>query len=255
MERKKILIVEDQEDIRDIIRFYLESEGYDVIQTDRGEDVIRMMESEKPDLITLDVMLPGIDGFELLRIIKCDPRPEISEIPVIIVSVLARDTNKYQHGFADFISKPFEKYELIDAVKRVLAEVEKDKELSKRILVVDDEEDIVNIITFYLKNLGYESITASNGEEAIAKAKQEKPDLIILDVQMPKLNGFEVIKILKQDENLWSIPIIILTGTHISEEDRKHGLKLGASKYITKPFDSMALVNDIKELLCGEQKS
>jgi len=255
MERKKILIVEDQADIRDIIRFYLEEEDYVVIETDRGEDVVKIMETEKPDLVTLDIMLPGVDGFELLRIIKCDPRPEISGVPIIMLSVLAKDANKYQHGFAEFISKPFEKYELIDAVQRILTAVEKEKQLSKKILVADDDSDIVEIITFYLKNMGYESIKAFNGQEAITKAKEEKPDLIILDIKMPKLNGFEVIKILKKDKDVWSIPIIVLTGTYISEEDRKHGLTLGASKFITKPFDSMALINDIKEVLCEEQKS
>lgn len=255
MSRKKILIVEDHVDIRDIIRFYLEAEGYNVIETSRGEDVVRIIEKEKPDLVTLDIMLPGINGFELLRIIKCDPRPEISKIPVIVLSVLAKDKNKYQHGFAEFISKPFEKYELIDSVKRVLASIEKEKQLSRKILVVDDEPDIVEIIAFYLKNMGYESIKAFDGKEAIEKAKNEKPDLIILDIQMPKVSGFEVIKILKKDNEASCIPIIVLTGTHISEEDKKHGLRLGASKYLTKPFDSMTLIKDIKELLCEEQKS
>ena len=255
MSGKKILVVEDQTDIRDIIRFYLEQEGYQVIETDKGEDVIKIIEEQKPDLITLDIMLPGIDGFELLRIIKCDPRPEISKVPIIILSVCAQDKNKYQHGFADFISKPFEKYELTNAVEKILAELEKEKTLSKKILVADDEADIVEIITFYLKNMGYESIKAFDGQETITKAKEQKPDLIILDIGMPKLNGFEVIKSLKEDKKVSSIPIIVLTGTYFSEADRKHGLKIGAAKYITKPFDSIVLINDIKELLCEEQKS
>ena len=249
MNRKKILVIEDQADIRDIIRFYLEGEGYEVIETDKGDDVIRIIEKEKPDLITLDIMLPGIDGFELLRIIKCDPRPEVSKVPIIMLSVLAKDDNKYQHGFADFISKPFEKHQLITSVKQILAGTEKEIKAPSKILVVDDDPDIVEVITFYLDNIGYKTTEAFNGQEAINKANDEKPDLIILDVEMPRLNGFEVIKILKGDEKTASIPIIVLTGVRLSEEDRQSGLKLGASKFMTKPFNSITLINDIKELL------
>lgn len=120
--------------------------------------------------------------------------------------------------------------------------------MPKRILLVDDEPAIVRVIESRLKANGYEVITADDGQEALNKARAEKPDLIILDVMLPKMDGFRVAQLLKLDDQYKHIPIIILTA-RVHEEDQKIGFATGAEAYLTKPFRSEVIVSKIEELL------
>lgn len=243
--KKKILVVDDEKDIREIIRFYLEEDGYEVLEAECGKDAIRLAKELSPDLITLDIMMPGMDGFEVGRVLKDEPRTK--SIPIIILSVL-EDRRDYRLGIADYISKPFSKEELLRSVKAILGRMKKEGG-SNIILVVDDEPDIVDIIRFYLEEKGYEVKCAYDGLEALTKVKEVKPSLVILDIKMPGIDGYEVIRRLKKDENFKLIPVIVLTGTKISEKDREFGLRLGATKYLTKPFTPKELIKEIEKLL------
>jgi DNA-binding response OmpR family regulator len=118
----------------------------------------------------------------------------------------------------------------------------------KRILVVDDEIYIVHILEFTLTMEGYEVLTASDGEEALRKVEQDRPDLIVLDIMMPKLDGYEVCRKLREDEDFRSIPVVLLSakGRPI---DRETGLEVGADDYIVKPFSPRRLLEKIRDLL------
>ncbi|MDD5432124.1 MAG: response regulator [Candidatus Omnitrophica bacterium] len=118
----------------------------------------------------------------------------------------------------------------------------------KRILVVDDESQLVELIQMRLEANGFEVITAYNGQEALDKARQEKPDLIILDLMLPKIDGYKVCRMLKFDEKYKNIPVILFTA-RAQEDDIILGQKVGGDAYITKPFDPDALLAKIKELL------
>src|SRR6266850_1545166 len=120
--------------------------------------------------------------------------------------------------------------------------------MKTKILVVDDEPDAVELIEFNLKAAGYEVITAADGEEALKKARSMLPDLIILDLMLPEVDGLEVCKILRRDQRTASIPIIMLTAK-AAEIDRVLGLELGADDYVTKPFSPRELVLRVKKLL------
>ncbi|MDM7916135.1 MAG: response regulator transcription factor [Candidatus Eisenbacteria bacterium] len=118
----------------------------------------------------------------------------------------------------------------------------------KRILVVDDEIYIVHILEFSLTMEGFTVLTASNGEEALRMIDQERPDLVVLDIMMPKLDGYEVVAALRKDEQFQSLPVILLSakGRPI---DREAGLAAGADDYITKPFSPRKLIEKIREIL------
>jgi len=122
------------------------------------------------------------------------------------------------------------------------------EETSKKILVVDDEPDVASLLTLMLKSQGYDVITARDGQEALEKARNQNPDLILLDVMLPKMDGYKVARMLKFDENFSHIPIILLTAK-IQEKDRQTGLEMGANDYVTKPFDTGSLLSKIKEML------
>ena len=117
-----------------------------------------------------------------------------------------------------------------------------------RILLVDDEEDMVFAVKMQLEALDFEVITASDGQEGLNKAYREKPDLIILDVMLPKLYGYNVCRMLKFDSKYKHIPVILFT-SRVQKEDEKIGFEVGADAYITKPFDPQTLVERIRELL------
>ncbi|MFB3918819.1 MAG: response regulator [Candidatus Velamenicoccus archaeovorus] len=240
--KKKILVIDDEADIREIVRIYLEEEGCEVIEASNGQEGILKAQSEKPDLIVLDIMLPGINGFEVAKHLKDDPNTQ--DIPVIILSVLAQDS-QYRQGILDYISKPFRQEELVATVRRIFSKVN-GKSPKKTILVVDDDPDIVDIIAICLKDNNLNPEKAYNGQEALQKVKANKVDLILLDINMPGMNGFEVIRHLKLDPATCDIPVVVLTGTYISDEDKRHGLTLGVAKYLTKPFSADDLVKEIK---------
>jgi DNA-binding response OmpR family regulator len=122
----------------------------------------------------------------------------------------------------------------------------------KRVLVVDDEIYIVHILEFTLTMEGYEVLTAADGEEALRKIEQDRPDLVVLDIMMPKLDGYEVCRRLRQDDEFRSLPVILLSakGRPI---DRETGLEVGADDYIVKPFSPRRLLEKIRELLERQQ--
>ena len=118
----------------------------------------------------------------------------------------------------------------------------------KRILIADDEEDVVVALKFTLEKEGYECLTAYDGKEALDKAKKDNPDLIVLDIMMPKLNGYEVSRLLKFDAKFKQIPIIMLTA-RTQAKDKEIGQETGADVYITKPFEMDALVSTVNNML------
>lgn len=120
--------------------------------------------------------------------------------------------------------------------------------IKKKILLVDDEKDLVETVSLRLKALGYEVIAAYDGKEALEKAKKDKPDLIILDLMLPKIDGYKVCRMLKFDEKYKNIPIVMFTA-RAQESDKELGLQVGADEYITKPFDAVVLLTKIKALL------
>ena len=120
--------------------------------------------------------------------------------------------------------------------------------MAKKILIIDDEQDIVETIQFMLETQGYECISAFDGEEGLKLAKNSNPDLIILDVMMPKINGFKVSRLLKYDNLYKNIPILMLTARS-QDEDKAIGEETGADEYITKPFELDYILKKVKEYL------
>ena len=120
--------------------------------------------------------------------------------------------------------------------------------MAKRILIVDDEVQLVEMVKMRLEAAGYEVISAYDGQEGFDKAKRDKPDLIILDLMLPKMDGYKVCGLLKNDARYSKIPIIMFTA-RVQEEDVRLGKDLGAEEYVTKPFDPKVLLSKIKELL------
>ena len=168
----------------------------------------------------------------------------ISEhIPVVMVTVKAQNEDiakGFRVGADEYVTKPFEWGEVLEKVDSLLGS-------KATILVTDDEPDLVKALTLRLESEGYKVVTASDGKESLEKAKELEPDLIILDVMMPEMDGFEACRRLRKDLGL-DIPIIMLT-VKAESDDKTKGLQMGADVYITKPFDYDNLMYHVRTLL------
>jgi CheY-like chemotaxis protein len=248
--RPKILVVEDNREVALQLRRQLESDGYQVVLAGSGEDALWLAREEQPQLITLDIMLPDVDGFEVLERLKA--HPSTAAIPVVVTSVLTEDEKGFSMGAVDYVVKPFSEKKLLEAVRQALAAVEKVE--PQKLLVVDDDPDIRALMSEALAFHGYQIFTAVNGQEALDQVAQCEPDLLLLDIKMPGIDGYEVIRRLKGQEATRSIPIIVITASPVDKDrDRIRVLGMGATQYITKPLSIESLVREIKKAIAENQ--
>lgn len=236
---EKLLVVEDDPDIAKLIQLHLSDKYEEVFVAHRGEDALAIAERERPDLITLDVMLPGMDGFEVLEHLKS--KRATRDIPVVIVSVVPDRQKGLRLGAVDYVTKPIDERTLIAAVEKALGR------RRGTVLVVDDDEDTLSLLDDVLNANEFVVQTLDRGREALAVAREVEPSLILLDVKLPDLNGYAVLERIKADAKLSDVPVIVMTGSEIIDDaKRKKVLALGADRFITKPFSVEELVEQIE---------
>jgi signal transduction histidine kinase/DNA-binding response OmpR family regulator len=235
-------IVDDDPDILRLLRMYLEDEGFRTITAETASKGMALAEEFQPDAIILDVLLPDQDGFMLLEALKS--KPETVNIPVVILSIIKEKLKGMQLGAADYLIKPVGHSLLKGTLDRILSRSDR----PKTILIVDDEEDTLHLLRDRLKEEGFQTIEANNGKEAIEKATQSAPDLILLDIMMPELTGWDVMESLRRKEGTASIPVVVLSAAS-SEADRQRGYSMGISNYLTKPFEIKDLISEIKKVI------
>lgn len=247
----RLLIVDDSKTIRNIITKEVQGEGHEIAEAENGQDALTKVESFRPDLITLDVDMPGMSGFEVCaRIRTGDPEyfsegTKIAKTPIIFIT--ANDTIKmrnagFEAGGTEFITKPFVRGEVLNAVRRI---DNKGKELQGlTALVVDDSKTSRLMVSFPLKQQGVNVIEAADGEEALnllANDKERKIDLAITDYEMPAIDGVELCEKVRNTLGRKELPIIFLTA--LADRDSTIRIfKAGASDYLTKPFVQEELI-------------
>jgi CheY-like chemotaxis protein len=250
---KKILVVEDVELNRELIAQLLE-EDYAILTAADGATGIRLAERERPDLILMDLSLPIVDGWEAARRIKADPA--LRKIPIIAVSAHAMtgDAEKArQCGCDDYLSKPLDERLLLEKLHKYLGphfqrSAARPPVQANRILIVDDEPFNVDYLQQELEELGYDIMVARDGQEALECVATDPPDLILLDVLMPIMDGFAVCRALKGEEATRLIPIVIMT-TLDGIEDRIRGIEAGADDFLTKPVNQRQLIARVQTTL------
>ncbi|MFO8102147.1 MAG: PAS domain S-box protein [Dehalococcoidia bacterium] len=241
-----ILVVDDETNIRRFLRYELTMKGYQVIEASNGKEAIALVKKHHPDLITMDVVMPDLDGFQVASELKSDP--ETRNIPIIMVSVMEDKQQALSVGASDYVTKPFGGDAILEKVTRLL------RDPQGSILVVDDDEHLVKSIDFELQQRGYSTSVAHDGEEALKVIEQNPPDLIILDIMMPKLDGHQVIKALKSRPETSRIPIIVLTGVEVAGE-RMKAFSLGANEYLVKSGGLTQLFETAANILSPSESS
>ncbi|MBO9360615.1 MAG: response regulator [Thermoflexus sp.] len=213
--RPVILCIDDDPGVITLYRRYLEKHGFEVVGMTDPREALEMARRLRPDAITLDIRMPQKDGWTVLQELKADPQTRA--IPVIICSILNERGRGFSLGAAEYLVKPFTEEELLEAIQRADG-----RPRPLKVLVIDDSEGDRQLIRRVLENAGgYHVLEAANGPEGVALARRERPDLVILDLMMPEMDGFAVVEALREDPSTRSLPILVLTAKALTEEDRR----------------------------------
>jgi two-component system, cell cycle response regulator len=257
---KKVLVVEDNHLNLKLVRSLLDLNGYTVIEAMDGEAGIAKAKESRPDLILMDIQLPGLDGLKATEILKKDSI--CGNIPVVALTSYAMQGDEekaFDAGCSGYITKPIDTRAFIPRIEMILSEKpNKPADPPKaetgaisnkpRILIVDDNPLNIKILKAQLSGEMFEFYTAQSGAECIEKASTLLPDLILLDVMMPELSGYEVTWKLKTAPRTSNIPIILVTALD-SPEDKAKGLEVGADEFLTKPVNGIELLTRVRSML------
>ncbi|WP_374568308.1 response regulator [Ideonella sp.] len=210
------LVIEDDPESAELLRLHLEGAGFQVRIVADGSQ-LHPPGAAPPDLITLDIMMPGTSGWSVLEQIKKDP--QLADVPVVIVSMVADRQRGVALGASKVLEKPVGRQQLLDAVQ-ALGLVREPGQLRK-VLVVDDDPVAVDLVASNLAGADCEVLRALDGEQAIGVALGSRPDLIILDLMMPGLSGFEVLDRVRSQPAMAEVPILVMTSKTITPQDRE----------------------------------
>ncbi len=207
-----ILLIDDDADARRLLARNLNRDGFRVETASDGDSGIAKAREIKPAAITLDVMMPGKDGWQVLTELKADE--ELARIPVIMVTIVGEQRIGYTLGAADYVTKPTD-FERLRAVIHRLARAG-----DVRILVVDDDEDARRLVRRKLERAAFKVAEATNGREALARIEENRPDVVLLDLMMPEMNGFEVLERLRANPEWSTIQVIVMTAKVLEPAER-----------------------------------
>jgi CheY-like chemotaxis protein len=238
----RVLVIDDDLDARDLLVRGLAKDGFEVHVASTGEEGIRMATDLKPDVISLDVLMPGMDGWTVLRTLKSNP--ETANIPVIMVSMLDSKDMGYALGASDYLLKPFDRERLVSVLRKYRCETP-----PCPVLVVEDDPAAREVLRRTLQNDGWIVWEAANGRLALESVGKNAPDLILLDLMMPEMDGFDFVSELRKMEGGRNIPVVVVTAKDLTMEDRSR-LEGQVRRIFQKGgFSREELMREIKLLL------
>jgi signal transduction histidine kinase/CheY-like chemotaxis protein len=207
-----VLIVDDDPAACDLMSRYLVKEGFAVVTANRGEECLRLAEELRPDVITLDVQMPEMDGWTVLSRLKSSK--ELGAIPVVLVTILDESNLGYTLGAADYINKPIDRGALAALLRQYV-----DTATSNAVLILDDHDETRALLRRNVENAGFRAVEATDGLEGLERLNEVEPAIILLDLMMPRMNGFEFLEALRGQARWRSIPVIVITSKDLSQEE------------------------------------
>jgi CheY-like chemotaxis protein len=237
----KVLVIDDEQTVRDLMRRFLAREGFDVVTARDGREGLELARQLRPALITLDVLMPDFDGWSVLQALKGDP--ELAQIPVLMLTILDEKHKGYALGASDYMTKPFDR----DRLRAVLAKYGRNG--GKRILIVDDDAEHRRRLTRVLEAEGWRVAEAENGLVGLERLAQSRPDLIVLDLMMPEMDGFEFLSELRNNALLRDVPVVVITAADLTDEDRAR-LNGGVERILQRSaFEPDDLLAEVRALV------
>ncbi|MCU6709617.1 response regulator [Paenibacillus sp. J5C_2022] len=241
-ESVRILLIDDEPSNEQLLRHYLSSEGWQLSFADSGEEGLRLSRELQPHVILLDILMPAMDGWSVLSRLKTDP--VLSGIPVIIVSMTDDKKQGFSLGASEFITKPVDRAQLVATIDRYIP-----NRNAQRVLVIEDDATTNEMMAKLLQKEGYQVSQSYNGRNAIAYMQTEVPGLILLDLMMPEMDGFQFLAELRKRDAWRTIPVIVITAKTITVQER---LRLnGYVKGVMQKgsFDHKSLLAEIHQLI------
>ena len=233
-----VLVIDDDPTARELIGDHLKSEGFSVAAASGGLEGLRLAKELRPTAITLDVMMPDLDGWSVLAALRQDP--ELAEIPVIMVTIVDEHRRGIALGAAGYLTKPIDRERLHQLVARFRA-----PSPPTRILLVEDDPDQRQRARGWLDGQQWSVQEAANGREALARLRESRPDLILLDLMMPEMDGFAVVNALQGEAGWRDIPVIVITARDLDAHDRERlnsGVQSVLVKETFRPADLVARI-------------
>jgi len=242
---RTILVIDDDAEARNIVERLLRQDGFEVVAAATGEEGLRLAHALEPSIITLDVIMPDMDGWTVLRALKADPG--LRDIPVVMLTMLDDHSRGYSLGATDYIVKPVDREQLRTIVARHLT-----PDVGSIALLVDDEPVVRDSVAETLREVGWQIDEAGNGREALDRLGSVRPSLILLDLMMPVMDGFDFLVELHADPDWRKIPVIVLTSKDLTAED-KRVLSGRVEQIIEKDSWSHDQLLDLVRKLAGER--
>jgi adenylate cyclase len=238
----KVLVVDDEETVRDLMRRFLARDGFDVVTARDGREGLELARQLRPALITLDVLMPGLDGWSVLQALKADP--VLAPIPVVMLTILDEKNRGYALGAADYLTKPIDRERLRALLARHCGSTSR-----RHVLVVDDDGEARRWLARALVAEGWQAREAADGRAALASLRERRPDLILLDLLMPEMDGFEFLARLQAEPGGPRIPVVVVTAADLSEDDHRR-LNGAVEKVLLKQaHDRDRLLATVRELV------
>jgi PAS domain S-box-containing protein len=209
-----VLVIDDDPLVADLLRRTLVKDGYRVEYAENGEKGLQLARQLRPDAITLDVMMPGMDGWQVMTHLKSDP--ELADIPVILLSIVNDRKTGFALGATEYLTKPLDRERLTTVLARIST-----GRGSRLALVVDDLPDNRALLRSALEGDGWTVEEAGNGLEALERLEHRRPDAILLDLMMPEMDGIAFVERLRSSERNRSIPVLVVTAKDITPVDRQ----------------------------------
>jgi signal transduction histidine kinase len=218
--RPLVVVIEDDEDAAALLSQTLGGAGYRVLRAPNGAEGLRLAREHDPVAVTLDVMMPELDGWRVLQTMRADRR--LASIPVIVCSIVDNRPLGYSLGASDYILKPIDPAALTAMLDRVSVRGASGGDDGDYVLVVDDEHGVRELLTTALRNAGFNARSAPSGETALKLVAQQRPRAVLCDLMMPNgMSGFELIARLRSDPRTARLPVLVVTGRDITPDDRR----------------------------------
>jgi CheY-like chemotaxis protein len=209
-----VLVVDDDPTVHDLLSATLSKEGYGVVHARDGAEALEILRTNPPDIVTLDVMMPKVDGWSVLGAMKSDP--SLDHIPVIMITIVDDRHLGYTLGAAEFMTKPIDRGRLLTLVRSFSGQAS-----PARVLIVDDDADVRDLVSSTLESSGMQTAQADNGRTALDWLNENQlPSLILLDLMMPVMDGFAFLDKIRDDDELVDLPVVVLTAKELTDEER-----------------------------------
>ena len=235
---KRILVVDDESDVARLIERLLQRAGYRVYLAEDGQEAIRRATEVHPDLITMDILMPGMSGFEVIQRLRDSPKT--ADIPVVVISVVKDEEEAQRLAVADWMDKPIDDEKLLKIVEHVLSR-------GRKILIHDSDSENRQLLEDVLSQKGYVLIFANDGLDLLLQARKEQPELILMDLQLSDMDGYEVLRRLNRRPETVDIPVVVMTDN--PHETLGKVIAVGANDLVRKPLDMEALLVEIERRL------